>query len=252
MFIVWGKKHVYKKMGYVADFCPLCRTIRPFRLDRVGLANHVYYITVSQGELVGHARTCMTCKTILNGNPNLYREVSKKLVDQGELQRTTFPNLLTHHAERLTLEQSIKHSPVSLSADTRRALLKEPFLLLDPAVETRFSSTHLDKYTGLTLLALFVLLPFVSMIGKQLAPAYEGEIFLGFLIAGIAAVSVQGYLQTGRYFDKKIFPILVPALKPLKPTTEEIASVIAELKKAELKFGKKLKLSALVEQLKRQ
>jgi hypothetical protein len=238
-------------MGFVADFCPLCRNIRPFRLDRVGLAGHVYYVTVSQGELVGHARTCMTCKTILNGNPGLYREVSKKLLDQGELQRTTFPNLQTHHAERLALEQTIKHSPGTIPADTRRALLKEPFLLLNPAVEKRFSATQIDKQTGLTLLALFVLFPFLMAMGKGAAPTYGGEIFLGFLIAGIAAVSLQGFLQTGRYFDKKIFPVLVPALRPLKPTTEEITSVIAELKKAESKFGKKLKLPALLERLQR-
>jgi hypothetical protein len=249
MFIVWGKKHVYKKMGFVADFCPLCRNVRAFQLDRVGLAGHVYYVTVSQGELVGHARTCMTCKTILNGNPALYREVSKRLVDLSELQRSTFPNLRTYHAERLALEQSIKLSPGTIPADTRRALLKEPFLLLHPIVEKRFSSTQIDKHTGLTLLAMFVLLPFISVIGKQLAPTYEGEIFLGFLIAGVAAVSVQGFLQTGRYFDKKIFPILVPALKPLKPTTEEMTSVAAELRKAGSTFGMKLKLPALLESL---
>jgi hypothetical protein len=249
MFIVWGKKHVYRKMGFVADFCPLCRNIRPFRLDRVGLADHVYYVTVSRGELVGYAKKCMNCKTILNGNPDLYREVSKKLLEPTELQRSTFPDLQTKYAERLTLEQTIKHSPGSLPADTRSALLREPFILLNPIVEQRFSSTQIDKYTGLTLLAMFVLMPFISIMGKQFAPTYEGEIFLGFLIAGIAAVAVQGFLQTGRYFGKIIFPVLVPALKPLKPTAEEMTAVIAELKKADREFGMKLKLPALWERL---
>jgi hypothetical protein len=249
MFFVWGKKHVYKKMGFVADFCPLCRKVKSFQLDRVGLAGHVYYISLGKGELVGYARTCMNCKTVLNGNPDLYREVSKKLVEQGELQRTTFPNLQSHHAERLALEESIRHSPGSVPVDTRRAMLKEPFTLLNPSVEKRFSSTQIDKYTGLTLLAVLVLMPFISALGKQFSPVHQGEIFLGLLLAGVVAVSVQGFLQTGRYFDKKIFPVLVPALKPLKPTTEEITSVIAELKKAETKFGKKLKLAALLEYL---
>lgn len=249
MFIVWGKKHVYKKMGYVADFCPMCRTIRPFQLDRVGLAGHVYYITVGKGELVGYAKKCMNCKTILNGKPDLYREVSKKLVEQGELQRTTFPDLQTKYAERLKMEQTIKHSLGSLSAETRREMIREPFVLLNPIVEQRFKATQIDKYTAFTLLAVLVLFPFLLSLGNKIAPTSTGEITLGLLLAGVAAVSVQGFLQTGRYFDKKVFPVLVPALQPLKPTAEEITSVIAELRKAERKFGKKLKLSALLERL---
>lgn len=249
MFFAWGRKHVYKKMGFVADFCPLCREVRSFQLDRIGLVGHVYYISLGKGELLGYARTCMNCKTVLNGNLDLYREVSKKLVEQGELQRTTFPNLHSHHSERLALEQSIKHSPGEVPNDTRHAILKEPFFLLNPSVEKRFSTTQIDGYTALTLLAVLVCMPFIFALGKQFSPAYQDEIVLGTLLAGVVAVSVQGFLQTGRYFESKIFPVLVPALKPLKPTKEEITSVISELKKAETKFGKKLKSASLLEHL---
>lgn len=175
MFFVWGKKHVYRKMGFVADFCPLCRKDSSFRLDRVGLAGHVYYISLGKGELVGYARTCINCKTVLNGNPDLYREVSKKLVEQGELQRTTFPNLYTHHTERLALEKSLRNSPGSIPVDTRRALLKEPFILLNPSVEKRFSSTQVDKYTSLTVLAALALLPLASEMGERFTPTHRGR-----------------------------------------------------------------------------
>lgn len=249
MFIVWGKKHVYKKLGYAADFCPLCRDVKTFQLDRVGLASHVYYISIGQGKLAGYVKKCLHCKTMLNANPDLYREVSKELFDQAALQRTTFPGLQTHYAERLTLEQTIKHSPGSLQADTRRALLKEPFLLLNPAVEKRFSSTHIDARTGMMLLAVIVLLPLLMMLVKKFVPGYEDELMLGLLVAGIGAVSVQGFLQTGRYFDRKIFPVLVPALQPLRPTAQEITAVVTELKKADQKLGKKLKISALLKRL---
>jgi hypothetical protein len=37
MFVVWGKKRVRKKIGHVADFCPMCRTAQPFALVRVGV-----------------------------------------------------------------------------------------------------------------------------------------------------------------------------------------------------------------------
>lgn len=32
MIIVWGRKVVRRKAGYVADFCPCCRGLRPFML----------------------------------------------------------------------------------------------------------------------------------------------------------------------------------------------------------------------------
>ncbi len=36
MFIVWGKKRVERTIGFVTDFCPTCRDIRGFQLNRVG------------------------------------------------------------------------------------------------------------------------------------------------------------------------------------------------------------------------
>lgn len=41
--IVWGKKFVYRKLGYVVDFCRLCREVRTFELKRVGLAGQIYF-----------------------------------------------------------------------------------------------------------------------------------------------------------------------------------------------------------------
>jgi len=69
-FIVWGKKRVTRNLGYVADFCPLCREPKPFLLQRIGMAGHVYYISAGEGELVGFHRTCQTCKTAFTADPH--------------------------------------------------------------------------------------------------------------------------------------------------------------------------------------
>ena len=249
MFIVWGKKHVYRKIGFISDFCPLCRDITMFRIDRLGIAGHLYYISVGQGEFVGHIKKCLGCKTSLNGNPDIYREISKKRLEPSELQRLTFPNIQTHYAERLKLEQMLRHSPSSVPSDTRSALIKEPFQLLNPSVEKRFSAMQIDVETALTLMSAVVLVPTFWALCNHFIPAYEGAFLSVLLLIGIGAVTAQGFLQTGRYFNNKVFPVLVPALKPLRPTAVEITAVIAELKKADLKFGKKLKQKALVDRL---
>ena len=83
MFIVWGRKLVYRKLGHVADFCPICRKPRPFALQRIGSAGHVYYVSVSQGELVGFERTCLKCHTVYNAEPTHYAKVVPKLLQFG-------------------------------------------------------------------------------------------------------------------------------------------------------------------------
>jgi hypothetical protein len=44
--IIWGTKRTLNKLGYVADFCPLCRQSRAFSVSRVGKVGHFYYNTV--------------------------------------------------------------------------------------------------------------------------------------------------------------------------------------------------------------
>ena len=63
MFVVWGTKIKRKKVGRVADFCPMCRGLSVFELRRVGEASHVYYISFGQGTLLGYDITCETCAT---------------------------------------------------------------------------------------------------------------------------------------------------------------------------------------------
>jgi hypothetical protein len=77
MFIVWGKKAVYRKIGFVADFCAMCRTVKPFEIKRIGMAGHVYYITSGEGELLGYQRTCLSCKTAVDTDPNGYTAIEK-------------------------------------------------------------------------------------------------------------------------------------------------------------------------------
>lgn len=251
MIFIWGKKHVYRKMGFVFDFCPLCRKGRPFRLDRIGLAGHIYYVSVGSGKLMGYGRTCMVCKTVLNANPDSYREVSKKVLEPAALQRLTFPNFETSYADRLALEQKVMHSPASVPSDVRLELMKEPFVLLSPAVEKRFSSTHIDKQTGLTALGALLLFPTIAEALAGAMPDFRQEIFIGVVAIGVTAVAIQGSLQSRRFFEKKVFPVLVPALRPLRPTQEEIASILGELKSAKTRLGRKLKLQSLWEKLRR-
>jgi hypothetical protein len=77
MFLLWGKKAVYRPLGYAADFCPFCREPRCFSVRRVGMASHVCYLTSGKGQLAGYQRICQECGTILYARPTVYAKIAE-------------------------------------------------------------------------------------------------------------------------------------------------------------------------------
>src|SRR3954470_11353636 len=170
MFIVWGKKIVYRSIGHVADFCPVCREKQAFELKRVGSASHVYYITAGEGELVGFERTCAGCRTAYRADPATYASVAKARGSLGQLAAQTFPNFDQVFRERIDLEARLRADPASITPEERQQLIRTPFIFLSQRVEKRFSSTHLDKEVGFSLLAALVLLVIGPGIARVIAP----------------------------------------------------------------------------------
>jgi hypothetical protein len=78
MFIVWGSRRTERILGYVADFCPVCREARAFRLVRVGLASHVYYISFGAGRHVGHVIRCEECGSSFDTDATRYATFEKQ------------------------------------------------------------------------------------------------------------------------------------------------------------------------------
>jgi hypothetical protein len=142
--IVWGTKKVYRHLGYVADFCPICTGSRPFSLERVGMAGHLYYISAGEGRLAGYQLNCLDCNVLLNGEPEQYAAFATRPEPLPTLIKQTFPTLAEARHNRFAIEHQIRTDLASLSADTRRALLMEPFTLLSPKVVKRFAQTHFE------------------------------------------------------------------------------------------------------------
>ena len=226
MFVIWGKKVVYRRMGYVADLCPMCHTPAPFELRRVGLASHVYYISVGEGQLVGYERRCQACGTPIQAVPTIYASFSDQLLPLAELAGRTFPNMGQVLRDRLVLEERISHSPSSLSPQERHALIRNPFLLLSPKVEKRFESTHIDKEVGLSLVGAIILLIVAPTLGRAVGVNEPESVVLLALCVGIAVVVWQGLGSRKRFMRREVLPALAKALRPLQPTMQELTSVL--------------------------
>jgi len=145
MIFVWGKKAVYRRLGYVADFCPICIGVKPFILERVGMAGHVYYITAGEGDLVGYQINCLECNILLNSQAERYAAFAEKQDALPALIKQTFPKLVEFHKVRLLLENQVRTALPTLPEDTRRSLILEPFLLLGPSVVKYFEKTQFQR-----------------------------------------------------------------------------------------------------------
>jgi hypothetical protein len=166
--IIWGKKTVKSHLGYAADFCPICACPRPFAITRVGLAGHLYYISVGDGDLVGYERACMLCTTALNADPAHYAEIAKQPASIRALAKQTFPNLAHAYQTRLTQEQAIRLDPTMIPAAERQALILEPFMLLTVKVSTRFANSAFSSNASFMQREV---LPILARALRRLQPA---------------------------------------------------------------------------------
>jgi hypothetical protein len=256
MFIVWGTKRTERRQGAVADFCPICREVRAFELIRVGLASHVYYVSFGEGKLVCFLIECQKCAVHLRVNPARYATTEKgRVADLELLIQKTFPGLRTTLAERLALESEIKRSSAALPAERRDALLMEPFVLLNPAVERRYAgSTQFDKQSGLGCLGTLAVVIGLFFVSFQFRGNAKDHILIATaILGGLGTIYtfVQFHFGPARYAQARIVPPIAQALAPLAPTMDEVARCVDRCKTLGLKIGKAVKAKDICSGLQR-
>ena len=246
MLIVWGTKKVETNLGYVADFCPICRGIQAFRLTRIGKAGHVYGLHLGNGELVGHNRQCMNCGSLFGADPNDYAEPERRRgkMSMEELIASTYPNIRTRYARRLEIEACVAKSPEKLGAQIRRDLLLEPFQLLDHRVHGRFSTMNVDFAMVAAMLMGFLIVPvFISdylSYKFHVIDENEGTLIIVSIVAALIATFPLGRRAGKIFMRKKIYPVIADTLAPLHPTESEIEAVISHLKSSGTTMGKRV------------
>lgn len=246
MFLIWGKKLVRRRIGYVADYCPICRGLRSFKVKRVGAVPHIYYFSLGrEGDLVGYTRTCAGCNIDLDARPDLYLGIHPHMLPPEELAAATNPDWRLVHAERLKLEATFAADPAALTPQQRAMLLQEPVALLAPKAEERFRSSHFDRRTFGMLLGMVVLVALAAALGNAF-PGAKDTLMTGAVLAGIAGVAWQAAQIKHRWFREVIFPTLVPALRPLRPTPQEIEALLRESRRRGEQFGRKLDPARLI------
>jgi hypothetical protein len=234
-------------LGYVADFCPICREPRAFRLCGKRLVPQSFYIPVGFGELVGNERRCLDCGVDLPGDPTRYTALSKKPASFGQLRKLTYPSFDDAQRGRLELEKAVRDNPSAIGARDRQRLIRQPLELLSPRVEAHTPQT--DRDVAITVVAAWAAVWAGTSLATRFSPDNADAVLLGLLAVAVLAVVVQLALVNRRYMRREIAPLLVRCLAPLKPRRAEIEAAVADMKAARHKIGSKLSVDHLMQRL---
>lgn len=245
MIIIWGRKIRRRHHGRRANFCPICRDVRAFRVTEVRSYPHLYYVTVGFGRAEAYERSCESCRLSLEAeNEDITESIRDRHAVLDDLIARTNPKVADRWGSRLAMERRL--AARQLTAEEREALVLEPFVLLAPEVELRKATTHLDWVSG-----LFLLLTVAATIGwivyvnspsaSWVHPDHSVPIGIGVFAAFGVAALVAMFGDARRFARRVTLSKLVRALHPLGPTTEELERALAVCRARDLALGRLLK-----------
>ena len=245
MFIVWGRRVSRRRIGYVADFCPMCRGPQAFLMHSFSTHRHLYFVPVGDTSS-GFERACQGCKLTFSGTPKFWKASKDKPRNVQDILQTSFPSFDEVFAERLRIEEAVRKDPTKLPQNVRAGLLRQPFSVISPLVQARFSTTRVDLHSVLALVLAVAGAIVMSWIAEQMHSDYEGTIFLVAGGLGLAYFLWSLAREPKRYLKGFITQHLARTLSPLQPTEAEIADVLADFKRSKHRLGKHLSASHLM------
>jgi len=256
MHIIWGTRRTERRLGYVADFCPICREVRAFRLIRVGLVGHLYYISIGAGKLVGHVIRCEECGVDFETDLTRYASIEKKRpLHFSNLVPATFPNFEVAYAAELAQEDQIRRAPRALPPGERQELLIAPFRHLHGAVAARYAGgLQLDKQASLGCLATSVLVLGLFALATYLKGVQSDNILIAIvsvICIGTLYALVQTILARGRFLRARIIPPLARALDRLQPDEAELLECLKRCREIGWTIGSKVKARQILAEIER-
>ncbi|MGD1906100.1 MAG: DnaJ C-terminal domain-containing protein [Leptolyngbyaceae cyanobacterium] len=230
----WLHKRVFRKLGYVADFCPICGTVRPFALFKLRFTPWLTFGVLPtdprSGKLAEHVGDCQKCSVRIPMNVERYRSISQRLsadinADLPVLTQETFPNVREHYRERFDAMEILWKNPESPQAKKIRAsLIEEPFWLLAPLATER-SMVDVEILTLLALGIAGVVLMFLH--ADEPVPQWSFWVGLPMTLGPLLPMWVIVMLARQRFLRKKQ---LQERLNSLQPTLLELQTCVNTLR----------------------
>lgn len=90
MFVFFGTKTREEQRGIVAEHCPRCGGVRPFKVIDYYHVGHLYYISVGRGSYQSSVVRCVDCQGEFAFVPHRYAEV----IPTGAARNLSFEDLV--------------------------------------------------------------------------------------------------------------------------------------------------------------
>src|SRR5438034_11370911 len=135
--VVCSQKQRTSLLGFVADYCAICRDVRPYAVHQLAVVSHVYWIPTGAAKPVAQVRTCLGCGAVQPVDEQYPALAPEFDGDVARLAAQTNPRAFEARAERESLESAAREG--ALAEPARKQLLSEPFWLLAPMVENLYA-----------------------------------------------------------------------------------------------------------------
>jgi hypothetical protein len=215
------------RLGVVADYCAICRDVRPFSLFHAYQTYHLHILRGVPGPWEQHEIQCEECSTVFRTDPSCYSTYRGEGMDDVEvLGDTTHPGMLEKYHRELTAVRRAREK--RLTREQRWALLIEPFLSLPAelnAYDSFFCWWRKVHWIFLEIICLSVLLLIISEWTDLSDHILKRVALIG--IPGLAITSWFGFrvLRT-RHVVRKVLPRIGRSLACMEPAFGELAQLL--------------------------
>jgi len=235
----WWTRLRRDELGYVAGFCAFCRGPRAFRLERVTCQGGLPFHLGERKE--HHETTCTACGLGGRADPPGYAGSLPGPADWDALKRATRPDFDEVYREPLALEAKLARGTLTVAerADLiARAFGRAEELLrdYDAAPQAGPFARGVVLATAVALAGFFALVRWWEPVGLAC--------FAVFLLGLFVTVYC---IATARLWHRRriVEPALVRALRPLRPTLEELDTVLRVFREKRLLAGRRLRARSL-------
>lgn len=251
MLVIAGKKVVRRKLGWVGEFCPVCRGLECLQITRLTQVSHVYFIPLGRGKVVVHEQVCRGCRSMFGVAAVPYVDYARRpAADVVGLIAATNPDAVERHTERLDLEDRIGEG--QLTTEERLGLIAEPLIALNYAAAKKVGKGMVPTGAGFCIVFLVFLVPGTIIAWLTVGTPIEARLILSGLVALLFLGTWLGFKHGGRGFVRNhLHPRLVSSLAPIRPTLQELETVLEHLTRQQCIIGKRVRAAELFEAIER-
>jgi hypothetical protein len=146
----WGHRSRLRSLGYVADYCRICRGVTPHEVSEQMASSQVLFFVLEPEALAGHTQVCEGCETVSRCKTTQFTAFQESPGGSIEaLIAATFPNVREFYGEQLRVDEKIASGSDDVDPATRQRLIMEVFGMSEP--HFRKSGPHGLHFVGVAM-----------------------------------------------------------------------------------------------------